>query len=220
MDKNFCIFDMDGTLVDSMGWWEKMEFEYLYARGAKPGARLNALVARLKPLTLIDAAKVFISELGFRDTPQHIADEMNAVMMENYRLNVPIKPGVKEYLEALQQRGAKLCTASATDVRLVKICLERLGIAKYFDFMLSCEEAGASKDKPNVYFEAARRLGSAPADTAVFEDSLRALRTAKNAGFYAVAVYDIHSEADLPELRRICDEYISDWHSASLELRR
>ncbi|MGN0838669.1 MAG: HAD family hydrolase [Pyramidobacter sp.] len=218
MDKKFCIFDMDGTLVDSMGWWERMEFDYLIARGAQPGPQLNALVARLKPLTLIDAAGVFISELGFRDTPQHIADEMNAVMAENYRLRVPVKPGVKEYLEALRQRGAKLCTASATDVRLVKICLERLGIAEYFDFMMSCEEVHASKDRPDVYFEAARRLGSKPADTAVFEDSLRALRTAKAAGFYAVAVYDVHSEADLPELRRICDEYIGDWNRAARKL--
>lgn len=214
MDKLFCIFDMDGTLVDSMGWWQRMEFRYLLEHGAKPGAQLDALVARLKPLTLADAAKIFVDELELRKTPQTITAEMNALMEENYRFRVPLREGVADYLDALHRRGARMCTASATDAHLVKICLERTGIASYFDFMLSCADVGASKDRPGVYFEAARRLGASPSDCAVFEDSLQALTTAKRAGFYAVGIYDANSHGDQARLRRLADEYAGSWREA------
>lgn len=215
MDKKFAIFDMDGTLVDSMGYWQRVEREYLAGRGAPSGPELEALIDRLKPMTLYDAARDFIAELGFSGTPEHIVAEMNGVMRRHYERDVPLKHGVKEYLRRLVRRGAALCTASATSVPLVKLCLRRLGIDREFRFMLSCEEVGASKNRPDVYFEAARRLGSAPAETAVFEDSLSALTTAKNAGFYAVAVYDAASASDWPALRALADECVVDWSKAA-----
>ena len=219
MDKKFCIFDMDGTLVDSMGYWQRMERDYLARRGAKPGPALEELIERLKPMTLADAAKAFIAELGFSGTPQQIVDEMSAIMAENYRLRVPLKPDVKDYLTALRARGARLCTASATGAGQVKLCLDRLGIGSLFDFMISCVDVGASKDRPDVYFEAARRLGAKPEETAVFEDSLKALTTAKKAGFYAVAVWDEASSPDWPALCELADEAIKSWSEAAQKLR-
>lgn len=218
MDKLFCIFDMDGTLVDSTGWWRRMEIRYLLDHGAQPGPELDALVARLKPLTLEDAARVFIDELGFRQTPQAIAAEMNAMMEENYRFRVPLRDGVADYLDALRRRGARMCTASATDAPLVKICLERTGIASYFDFMISCADVGASKDRPDVYLEAARRFNAAPGDCAVFEDSLKALNTAKNAGFYTVGIYDESNRFEQSELQRLAHGYFSSWQEATSRL--
>lgn len=215
MNKKFAIFDMDGTLVDSMGYWQRMEREYLAGRGAPSGPELEALIARLKPMTLYDAARAFIAELGFSGTPEHVVAEMNGVMRRHYERDVSLKPGAAEYLRRLNRRGAALCTASATSVPLVKLCLRRLGVDREFRFMLSCEEVGASKNRPDVYFEAARRLGSAPAETAVFEDSLSALTTAKNAGFYAVAVYDAASASDWPALRALADECVVDWSKAA-----
>lgn len=218
MDKKFCIFDMDGTLVDSMGYWRNLEYDYLTSRGVQLGDKTAELIRRLQPMTLVDAGKVFIEELGFKGTPQTIADEMNAVMEGHYRTCVPIKAGVKAYLEALKSRGARLCTASATNAPLVRTCLTRLEIVGYFDFMLSCQDVGASKDRPDVYFEAARRLGSRPEETAVFEDSLSAMTTAKSAGFYAVAVYDEHSHDNWGKMQEISDEFIADWAEATKRL--
>ncbi len=218
MDKKYCIFDMDGTLVDSMGYWQRMERDYLAMRGARPGPKLEAMIERLKPMTLIDAARAFIDELGFSGTPESIVAEMSEVMVENYRLRVPLKDGVADYLSALRATGARLCTASATGADLVKLCLSRLGIAEHFDFMISCVDVGASKDRPDVYLAAARRFGAAPAEIAVFEDSLQALTTAKNAGFYAVAVADPASEADWPALCALADETVDSWPQAAAAL--
>ncbi len=218
MDKKYCIFDLDGTLVDSMSYWRGLEFDYLRSHGVESGPKLDALVERLKPMTLVDAAREFIKELGFFGTPESIAAEMNAVMREHYRLRVPLKPGVEDYLKALRSRGVRMCIASATDSALVRTCLSRLGVVGYFEFILSCVDVGASKDRPDVYFEAARRLGAKPDEAAAFEDALSALRTAKSAGFYAVAVYDDFSRDDWPTLQNLADECVTSWPDAASSL--
>ncbi len=215
MDKNFCIFDLDGTLVDSMSYWRRLEFDYLKSHGAQQGPKLDALVERLKPMTLIDAGRAFIEELNFPGTPESIAADMNAVMREHYRLRVPLKPGVDDYLKSLRARGVKMCVASATESELVRTCLTRLGVVEYFEFILSCVDVSASKDRPDVYFEAARRLGAKPDEAAAFEDSISALRTAKAAGFYAVAVYDDFSRDDWPTIQKLADECITSWPEAA-----
>ena len=219
MDKKFAIFDMDGTLVDSMGYWQRMEREYLAGRGVPSGPALEALIARLKPMTLYDAARTVVAELGFPDAPESVVAGMNDVMRRHYGRDVSLKPGAAEYLRRISRRGAALCAASATDAPLVRLCLGRLGVEREFRFLLSCGEVGASKNRPDVYLEAARRLGSVPAETAVFEDSLAALTTAKDAGFYAVAVYDATGEADWPALRELADESVADWTEAAARLR-
>jgi len=97
--------------------------------------------------------------------------------------------------------------------------LTRLGIARHFDFMISCVDVGASKDRPDVYLAAAERFGAAPAETAVFEDSLRALTTARNAGFYTVAVADTASADDWPALCALADETVLSWAEAAEALK-
>ncbi len=214
MDKKFCIFDLDGTLADSMGYWRRLEYDYLTERGVEPGPKMDELVERLKPMTLIDAGRAFIDELGLSGTPESIAEEMNEVMRGHYRFRVPLKDGVKDYLTALRARGTTLCVASATDSPLVRTCLQRLGADGFFEFVVSCVDVAASKVKPDVYLEAARRLGAKPGECAVFEDAVTALRTAKSAGFYTVAVYDEYSSEDWEDLKKLADESVLSWPDA------
>lgn len=201
MDQKFAIFDMDGTLVDSMGYWKNLAAEYLGSQGIDPVPA--EILERIRPMTMTQSGELFRREFGLTGD---IAAGMNAMMEAHYRRNIPLKPGVKACLEALRQRGVRMCVASATAEHLMEACLDRLGVLGYFEFLLSCETVGAGKNSPAVYYESARRLGAEPAETAVWEDALYAARTAKNAGFYVVGVYD--DSTDWAEMKQLADELI------------
>ena len=211
MDKKFCIFDMDGTLVDSMPAWKSLSRDYLEARDRHP--TLEQLI-RMGPMTMLEGASYLMETFGLEGPPEEIAREMNAIMETHYRTDLPLKPGVEQYLKQLTAKGVRLCVATATAEPLALACLERLGVAEYFDFILSCEAVGKGKTQPDVYLEAARRMGSAPGDTAVFEDALYAAQTAKEAGFYTVGVPEASYEQDWPALAALADETIMDWRKA------
>ena len=211
MNKRFCIFDMDGTLVDSMHYWKGLGRDYLESLGIHTEEHLLGMV---KTMTMLEGAAYFMDTFRIPGPPQRIVDEMEAMMEEHYRRDVPLKPWVKAYLERLRERGCRLCVATATNEALSRQCLSRLGVDGLFDFIISCETLGVSKDKPDVYLEAARRLGADPGETAVFEDAPYAARTAKEAGFYTVAVPEPSYAGDWPALSALADECIPDWRNA------
>ena len=212
MNKNYCIFDMDGTIADSMGYWKQLEREFLIEKGIKDD--VDETLKEIQHMTIPAAMEFFIDRFGFEGTVESLTEEFNGLMAEHYRNDVNIKPGAKEYLDKLKAAGAKMCIASATSTPLVKIALNRMGISDYFEFNLSCVDVGSSKDKPDVFLEAARRLGGSPEETAVFEDSLVASTSAKSAGFYVVGIYDKYSAHNWPGICDIADELIEDWENA------
>ena len=143
-----------------------------------------------------------------------VAEEMNGLMDRHYREDISLKPGVKAYLRRLKEKGVRMCVASATSKELVEACLKRLGAADYFEAFLSCEDVGAGKTHPDIYLEAAQRMGAKPKDAAVYEDALYAAETAKKAGFYVVGVYDENSCKTAEEKKRledVSDEIIENW---------
>ena len=209
MNKSFAIFDMDGTLVDSMGYWRNMEREFLLSKGITDG--LDAILEATKPMTLTESCTYFSEKCGIDCSPQQFIAEVETIMARHYAHDVQLKPGVREYLGDLKQRGIPMCVASATNKPLVELCLNTLGLQDCFRFILSCVEVGAGKNRPDVFVEAARRLGASPADCAVFEDAIYAVRSAHDAGFWVVAVKDEHNASCWDELCQIADEIIETW---------
>ena len=209
MDKRFAIFDMDGTLIDSMAFWKNLATEYLNAKGV---AEIPAdILERIKPMTMSESAALFKQEFGLTGDP---AAEMNAIMEDHYRNDIPLKSGVREYLENLHRQGVRMCVASATTEHLMESCLTRLGVRNYFNFLLSCETVGAGKRSPLVYQEAARQLGAVPGDIAVYEDAMYAVQTAKEALFHVVGVFDPGSAGNWKTIEKIADEIIINWEEA------
>ena len=216
MDKRFAIFDMDGTLVDSMVYWKHLASEFLESKGVQEISPM--VLERIKPMTMTESAALFIEEYGLSGTTESVAAEMNAMMDEHYRRDIPLKPGVSAYLKELHRKGVVMCVASATAEDLMDACLGRLGVAQYFSFLLSCEIVGVGKNRPNVYWEAAKRLGAQPEEIAVYEDALYAANTAKQAGFYTVAVRDDSNRHHWETLTALADEVILDWQTAAQTL--
>ncbi|WP_251317652.1 HAD family hydrolase [Flintibacter muris] len=214
MDIKFAIFDMDGTLVDSMGYWNRLADEYLARHGIPP------LSPELKEesiaLTMQGTGELFIREFGLPGTADDIAREVNALMEEHYRTDVSLKPGAAALLERMRAAGFKMCVASSTAPALLDICLRRLGVRDYFQFLLSCEEVGVGKNHPDVYLEADRRLGGTPENTVIFEDILVAAQTAKKAGFSLGVIYDVNSHTEQPQLKTLADCYVTRWDDPAL----
>ena len=209
MDKKFAIFDMDGTLIDSMGFWKNLAAEYLTAKGIAeiPGEILE----RIRPMTMSESAALFKQAFGLTGD---VEAEMNAMMEDHYRKDIPLKPGVREYLENLHRQGVRMCVASATAEHLMESCLTRLGVRQYFEFLLSCETVGAGKSSPLVYQESAKRLGGCPSEIAVFEDALYAVQTATEAGFHVMGVYDDSAAGNWQRIEELSDAVILNWEEA------
>ena len=200
------IFDVDGTLLDSMFIWDTIGEAYLRSIGYQPKENLNET---FKNMSLHQAARYYQTEYGVTRSIDEIMDGVNAMLERYYRFEVPLKPGVAELLERLRQDGVKLCIATATDRHLVEAALDRCGVLSCFGEIFTCNEVGHGKDEPDIFEAALRFLGTRREETLVFDDALYAVRTAKEAGFPVAAVYDSHEKAQ-DQIRMLADVYLEE----------
>lgn len=200
------IFDVDGTLLDSMSVWDTIGADYLRAIGYEPRENLNRV---FKNMSLYQAARYYQTEYGVALGVDEIMSGVNAMLEEYYRFKAPLKPGAAELLEQLRIKGVKLCIATATDRYLVEAALERCGVLSCFGEIFTCNGVGHGKDEPHIFEAALRFLETQKSETIVFEDALYAIRTAKEAGFPVAAVYDGH-EAAQDEIRALADVYLEE----------
>jgi len=207
------IFDLDGTLLDSMFIWDTIGEDYLRTLGKEPHEDLKET---FMTLTLEEAAEYYREHYKVTLSVTEIVDSINAMVEGIYRTKVTLKPGVMAYLRLLKERGVKMCVATVTDRYLVEDTLERLGILHYFSEIFTCAEVGYGKDKPIIYQKALEHLGTAKEETFVFEDSLFALETAKTDGFPTVGVYDMH-ESRQEEMKRLADCYVRSFEEPVLK---
>lgn len=199
------IFDMDGTLLDSMPAWRSLASRALRRLGREPEPGLDR---RLRAMTVAQASAYCRERYGLDCSAEELAALFLGEMERFYRTEVLAKPGVERFLSLLRMEGVWMYVATATDRPLAEAALERTGLRRYFRGIVTTQETGLGKDHPEIYERALRRLRSRKEDTAVFEDALYAARTAKAAGFRVAAVYDPSMEADQEALRSLADWYI------------
>lgn len=208
MHCNNWIFDMDGTLTDSMTVvWEGAPDALLARYGRTPKSDLHKT---LLTMGMADGAAYLIREYDLPLKMEDYNDVMWDVITKLYE-TVELKPGVRELLARLKAEGARMCICSNTWADQCRTVLTRLGIAGYFSFIVEAQGA-LHKSRPEVFFECMSRLGGAdPAQCAVCEDAVYAASTAHGAGFYVVGIADPASAADEPEMRRICSQFLPRW---------
>lgn len=201
------IFDMDGTLVDSMFMWDELGKIYVENKGKVPEDGLTKMLSRM---SMRQAADYLKKNYGLQETPEEIIAEIYGIMEDFYRKEVKEKPGIRKVLEDLKAAGVVMCVASATDSYMVEYALECVGIRKYFQSVFCCREVGEGKHSDKIYQVARENLGTQVEETVVFEDALHAAETAKRAGFPLVAVWDV-SEKEQERMKELGDIYMTDY---------
>lgn len=202
------IFDLDGTLLDSMPFWENVGARYLQRHGIPA---TDDLALRLKTMTLTESAQFFREDFGITESVETICCQISGMIEEDYRSHAPLKRGVQAVLDALYARGIPMCIATATEHHLVQLAVDRLGLAHYFQLIVTCGDWNTSKNQPYLFQRCARELGSPVGTTAVFEDSLHSIRTAADAGFPVIGVYDASARSEEGEIRALCTQYLTNW---------
>jgi len=193
------IFDMDGTLVDSLSFWDCFWRDMGERYFDDPDFSMDAehFDTHVRTMIFSRAISYLHGYLGLPCTAEEFDDFAAAYVHRFYTTVVTAKPGAIELLSTLRDRGVRVCLASATDRRYLDIALESCGLAEFFtpEAIISCSDIGVGKERPDVFLAAREILGTPLAQTAVFEDSALALETAKGAGFITVGVYDPHQTA-------------------------
>lgn len=202
------IFDVDGTLLDSMGMWSELDRVFLRENGIDPPHDISDIV---KKMTVEMSSAYFVERFKLNMTPEDVKKRVEELAAEAYRTHLPLKNGAKDFLAAAAERGIPMAVASANYPGLLDAAFRRLGIDGFFRTVLTPGEQLAGKHAPDIYLEAARLLGSEPAETAVIEDALHAAETAKAAGFYTVGFRDVSSRQDWDALAAICDRVTDSW---------
>ena len=198
------IFDMDGTLFDSMWMWHLVEAEYMSRFEEKPGRDFTEI---LRFLNMQEVTEFIRVEYGVVKAVEEVTSEVNAMMEDFYFRKVLLKPGVFSVLDMFRSRGIKMCVATATDRYLVEGALKKAEIFGYFERIFTCGEEKTNKKSPDIFNRAAAFLGTDNKETLVFEDALFPVKSAKNAGFPVVGVYDEAAVIHQDEIKALCDIY-------------
>lgn len=205
-DIKAAVFDLDGTLFDSMTFWSSIDAVFLAKRGINevPEDYLLAIAH----LGAAETAVYTKQRFGLTETPEEMMNEWHEQAVQFYRNDVQLKPGALQYLQKLKAAGLKLGVATASSKELYIPALERLGIRPMFSAFAEVDECERKKGFPDVYELACKRMGADAAETVVFEDIYIAVRGAKDGGFRTVGVYDSTSARDTDRIKETADHFI------------
>jgi HAD superfamily hydrolase (TIGR01509 family) len=202
------IFDMDGTLIDSMWVWNTIDRKYLERRGLSVPSELRDEIIHL---SFEETALYFKNKFNLPDSIEEIVNEWNSLAYVEYANNVNLKPYAKEYLTMLKAKGIKLAIATSNCTMLLETVLKRHGIYELFDAITTTDEVERGKNFPDVYLLTAKKLSVKPSQCIVFEDILPAIIGAKAAGMTVVGVHDSYSEYQRTDIINKADIYIKGY---------
>ncbi len=204
------IFDLDGTLVDSMWIWSRIDEEFIRQNDLTVSpAELMKDVAHF---SFAETASHFKKTYGIEESLEEIQAFWTGQAEKQYATNIFLKPGARSFLDWLKARGIRMAVATSNSRHLMSVSLEANGISDYFHATVTTDETEArTKSRPDVYLLAAQRLGLAPEELVVFEDIPHAMQGARRAGMKVVGIWDEHTDLSEEEAAGLCDLYIRDY---------
>lgn len=207
-NKKAVIFDLDGTLIDSMWMWKAIDIEYL----GKFGHELPPTLQKdIEGMSFSETAVYFKETFQIPDTLEEIKANWNHMAYEKYTKEVPLKKGVQEFLDHCKRNGILLGIATSNSRELVEAALEALHIRDYFDCVMTACEVAKGKPAPDIYLAVAEKLQAEPCQCLVFEDIEMGILAGKNAGMEVCAVEDEFSMNQTEEKKKLADYYIKDF---------
>ncbi|MDT8715711.1 HAD family phosphatase [Clostridium sp. 19966] len=207
-DIKAAIFDLDGTLVDSMWVWEKIDIEYLKNKNIELPSDLRDCISHL---SFDESARYFKDRFNISESVDVIKSEWNDMAVNEYAHRVKLKPGVKNFLSKLKNNNIKIGLATSNSPQLLELALKNNGIYEYFDSITTTNEVTVGKDKPDVYLLSAKKMGVSPSNCLVFEDILPAVKGATLAGMRVIGIKDDASSHQWAEISKITYNLINDF---------
>jgi HAD superfamily hydrolase (TIGR01509 family) len=211
------IFDVDGTLFDSMPFWMNAGTNFLQSLGSTTTEDLGNV---LLSMSLEEGAEYLVKNYLPNMTASEVLGGIIDVMNDAYKNLIPLKKGAKNLLKKLSQNNIPVAIATATDRSLLEVALERLEISEYINQIFTCSECKTTKSVPDIYLKACDALGAIPEQTVVFEDTLLAVSTACKAGFVVAAVRDDASAKDYEQIKEKAHIVIEDFDEFNLEIKK
>lgn len=202
------IFDLDGTILDSLNVWDKVDKAFFKSKG------LNVPVGyekEVNSMTFFECANYIKEVCGIEDSVEDITKQWEKLAYKEYEKNVKLKKGVYEYLVYLKENNIKIGIATSCYKNLYEICLKNNKIYDFFDVIVDTQMINVSKKYPDIYKLCGEKLNINPADIIVFEDILDGIKSAKKAGMRAYFVHNEKTFEDIEEVMKQCDEYITDF---------
>lgn len=202
------IFDMDGTLLDTMPLWETLgeDFLRLHGKEPKPGFR-QQLIA----LSMVEAAEMFEREYGFTESVPQIVRALDDMARGFYTDKAPAKPGAIEALQFLADNGCPCVVATASDRELAAAAFKRTGMLHFFREIYTCTELGISKDNPAFFQVLLEKEHVTPGQAVVVEDALHAIRSARKENIPVLAIYDDSDKEHWEEIKSLANWSMEDW---------
>jgi len=207
-DIDAVIFDMDGSLVDSMWLWKEIDIEYLGRFGIPLP---EGLQSKIEGMSFSETADYFKTHFHIPDSVDKIKEDWNRMAWDKYTNEVPLKPGIPDFLRGCKERGLRLGIATSNSRELVENVAAVHNLKDYFSCIVTGCEVEHGKPSPDIYLEAARQLKVSCSRCLVFEDILPGIHAGKSAGMRVCAVEDAYSLQDRHAKSELADYYIQDY---------